>query len=230
MKKIYGYKESELFALANEVKVRGETPLARVFEKFAKTHGKAKGTVRNMYYALAKACKDQDYSKDYLNGGNLNVSVIEKFTLEEEKSLLKKVILGINAGKSVRKIIIEISNGDMKKALRLQNKYRNLKADGTLYSTCVNELIASGLLEKDFATKIVKPKLSGGVYETLQKEIDKLIERIKSGYAKENEKLKSRISVLEMENLSLKRQSYFSDAEKKRVIDFLKKEDNGAVN
>lgn len=230
MKKIYGYKSSDMLALANLVKERGEVPLSRVFEQFSKTHGKAKGTVRNMYYALAKACQNEDYASEYLGGENLKVSVIEKFSLEEEKTLLKKVILGVNAGKSVRKIIIESSNGDMKMALRLQNKYRNLKSDADLYATCVNELIASGLLSNDFATKTVKPKLKDGVYETLQKEIDKLLERIKTSYAKETEKLKTRICALETENLSLKRGAYLEDREKSGFIKFLKKDGNDAVN
>ena len=68
------------------------------------------------------------------------------------------------------------------------------------------------------------------LYETLQKEIDKLLERIKTSYAKETEKLKTRICALETENLSLKRGAYLEDREKSGFIKFLKKDGNDAVN
>ena len=231
MQKIYGYKEKDLFALAKAVKERGDRPLTYVFNEFSKSYGKAKGTVRNMYYALAKACKEKDYANKYLSGESLRVSKIKKFTSLEEKELVKKVVLGTANGKSVRKIINELSNGDMKTALRLQNKYRNIiKLNSKLYNECVNELIESGALEKDYATKRVAPKLKSGIYESLQKEIDGLIERIKSSLVSENQKLKNKISALESENLALKRQAFYNDLGEKNIIEFLKKEKENKVN
>jgi hypothetical protein len=66
MEKIYGYKEKDVFALANFIKEKGELPLSTLFERFGAINGKAKGTVRNLYYALAKKSNaDKEFCQKY---------------------------------------------------------------------------------------------------------------------------------------------------------------------
>jgi hypothetical protein len=126
MEKIYGYKEKDVLGLAQFIKNRGNASLSSVFEKYGLASGKAKGTVRNLYYALAKVSRqDDEFCKKYLNGKSLSVNQIVEFSSDEEQSLIDSILLERAQGKSVRSIIMNMANGDSRLALRYQNKYRN---------------------------------------------------------------------------------------------------------
>jgi predicted negative regulator of RcsB-dependent stress response len=59
--------------------------LSKTFEKFAIISKKAKGTIRNMYYAMTKLSKtDLEFTSKYLNGTPLSVAKVKEFTKEEE--------------------------------------------------------------------------------------------------------------------------------------------------
>ena len=80
MEKIYGYKEKDVLGLAEFIKNRGNASLSSVFEKYGLASGKAKGTVRNLYYALAKfSSENQEFCDKYLDGKPLKVSKIIEF-------------------------------------------------------------------------------------------------------------------------------------------------------
>ena len=126
MEKIYGYKEKDVIQLAKFINGRKDKTLTKTFNEFAVEHGKSKGTVRNLYYAIAKLSnKDQEFCDKYLNGQPIFVSEVENFSKEQEMELVKKVLLLKHQGKSVRNAINLLANGDAKLALRYQNKYRN---------------------------------------------------------------------------------------------------------
>ncbi len=146
MEKIYGYKERDIVGLAEFLKSRGSESLTKVFESYALKYGKAKGTVRNLYYALAKLSKeDQRFCQEYLGGQPISVSPIIEFDDGEERSLIKKIISAKCDGKSVRRAINDLAEGDSKRALRYQNKYRNaIKNKPTLINEIVDELESEG--------------------------------------------------------------------------------------
>ena len=60
MSKIYGFKQSDILELAEYVKKNQNKSKTKVFSEFAIMKNKAKGTIRNMYYALAKHSKTDE--------------------------------------------------------------------------------------------------------------------------------------------------------------------------
>ncbi len=217
MEKIYGYKEEDVLALAEFLKSRAGKSLSQVFEEFGALHGKAKGTVRNLYYALAKKSNvNPDFCKFYLQGKPLSVAKIAEFSQDEERWLLKRVLSAKRQGISVRRAILNLAAGDEKMALRYQNKYRNLiRKNNKLLTLVINEINAEqgiALLDKGSITCGNKQKNNAGraseiisptQFIRLKREIDGLIDRICDKLKRENKLLKDRVSALELENLRL---------------------------
>lgn len=198
--KIYGYKNQDVIGLINYLNESGDMPLSRVFAGYASESGKSKGTVRNLYYALAKrASSDAEFCDKFLGGRVLKVSKLEKFRDCEERALIRKILTETSKGRSVRSVITAISGGDEATALRYQNKYRNLvKKNPELIKEISNEL---GL---PFIKK------EQGVYcdlglRRLKKEIDGLVSRISAETEKENKALKKEILILRAENERLRK-------------------------
>ncbi len=186
MNKINGYTEEEATGLIEYIytgKNAGKT-LSYLFETYGKEHSRAKGSVRNYYYAFLKK-QDDSRVKKILEGKNLSASSIKPFTDEETEELLGKVLEGRSKGYSVRRSIMEASGGDEKRMLRMQNKYRNL-------------------LKKQ-PEKVEKAAREAGMPETaflqkrLEREIDALYARIAADLKRENERLRAEIDRLKGE-------------------------------
>ena len=206
MDKIYGYKEKDIIGLAQFLKQNDTQSLSAIFEKYAVINGKAKGTVRNLYYALAKKSNsDKQFCDKYLNGKPLIVSKIVEFNQLEERELIKKVLLEKQKGRSVRATIMEIANGDGKIALRYQNKYRNaIKSKPKMIAEIIEEIKSEGYFVQTSEEKTeIKNIISQAQYNRLKAEIDNLAQKISLKLRKENEYLKERINLLESENLKL---------------------------
>ncbi|MBO7149350.1 MAG: hypothetical protein J6V71_00495 [Clostridia bacterium] len=206
MEKIYGYKEKDVIGLAEFLKDRGAESLSSIFTKYALINGKAKGTVRNLYYAVAKRSNvDKEFCDKYLGGKPLAINDIAEFDADEEKKLVKQILIERQNGKSVRSVIMRLSNGDAKLALRYQNKFRNLlKNKPELIAEIVGEIKSEGKGES--LIDIEKPNkspITEQQFNRLKVEIDALIGRISSSLKKENQYLKERIAILETENLRL---------------------------
>lgn len=204
MEKIYGYKDKDIVALAEFIKEKGDNSLSNLFERFGAINGKAKGTVRNLYYALAKKSNlDKEFCQKYLNGKPIRISKIVEFTKQDEKELIKKIILQKNNGKSVRSIIMDMAKGDAKIALRYQNKYRNaIKNNPELVSEIISEINSEGNVFVQ-TKKEQKSIVSDVQFNKLKNEIDSLVQKISSKIKRENEYLKERVNRLENENLKL---------------------------
>ena len=206
MEKIYGYKTADVLELAKFIKERKNTSLSSIFAKYGSIYGKAKGTVRNLYYALAKkSVSDVDFCNKYLDGQPIKVAKIIEFSEVEEKELIKKVLLAKKSGHSVRSAIMELSNGDGKTALRYQNKFRNaVKNKPELLTQVVKELKESG--QEVFIEAVEENPLSAVADVQLKKlksEINGLVGKIAVQIRRENEFLKNRITLLERENVKL---------------------------
>jgi len=188
MNKINGYTVEEaenLVEYISEGKGEGKT-LSYLFEAYGKTHGRAKGSVRNYYYALLKSRSDERVNA-ILEGKNLEAEEIKEFTEEETDRILKDILTERSKGLSVRRAIKNIAGEDEKLMLRLQNKYRNV-------------------LKKQ-PERIKAAMLSLGISDSV-KEKDELKRRIESEinslYDKINEALKQENARLIAENKDLK--------------------------
>ena len=128
MNKINGYTEEEATGLIEYIytgKNAGKT-LSYLFETYGREHSRAKGSVRNYYYAFLKKQTEDNRVKKILEGKNLAAGEIKPFTEEETEKMLKKILMERKKGYSVRRAIMNLAAGDEKLMLRMQNKYRNL--------------------------------------------------------------------------------------------------------
>lgn len=210
MEKIYGYKEKDVIQLAKFISERKDKTLTKTFNEFAVEHGKSKGTVRNLYYALAKLSnKDQEFCDKYLNGQPIFVSEVENFSKEQEKELVKKVLLLKHQGKSVRNAINLLANGDAKLALRYQNKYRNfIKTKREELNLLLEEIKKENGVTIELETIKTQEYFNEFQLKRLKAEINGLVSRISQDLQKENQMLKERINFLQNENLKLNRLLY----------------------
>ncbi len=184
MNKINGYTEEEATGLIEYIytgKNAGKT-LSYLFETYGKEHSRAKGSVRNYYYALLKK-RDDERVERILEGKDLHAGTIRPFTEEETDELLKKVLEEKSKGYSVRRAIMNVSQGDERLMLRMQNKYRNL-------------------LKKQ-PERVQKAAREAGIPEEktflqrkLEREIDALYARLAVDLRKENQRLREELEKL----------------------------------
>ena len=195
MNKINGYTEEEaknLVEYIKEGKRKGKT-LTYLFATYGLEHGRAKGSVRNYYYALMKNEKQDERIVRLLDGSELSVEKIKEFTSEETDAVLRSILKEKSKGLSVRRAIFNLSGGDDKLMLRLQNKYRNtLKKQPQMLAEMAKEM---GLPEE--AERLIAPKKSEKpsadrdyLRRRLENEINALYDRLAQGLKEENERLR----------------------------------------
>lgn len=184
MNKINGYTQEEATGLIEYIytgRNAGKT-LSYLFETYGKEHSRAKGSVRNYYYAFLKR-QDDSRVREILNGKDLHANAIRPFTEEETDAMLDKVLAERSKGLSVRRAIMNVSGGDEKLVLRMQNKYRNLLKKQP--ERVAQAAKAAGL-----------PEEKTFLQRKLEREIDALYARLAVDLRKENARLRE-----ELENL-----------------------------
>lgn len=193
MNKINGYTEEEARELVKYVsdgKKKGQT-LTGLFAGYAAKTGRAKGSVRNYYYALLRSTGDARV-KQLLRGKNLRAEKIIPFSEEETDKMLREILTQKQKGISVRRAVLNLSGGDDKLMLRYQNKYRNVLAR---QPERIQRLMKEcGLSQSD------------GARERLEAEINGLYDRLAESLKSENKKLAEIIKKLTDENALLKLQ------------------------
>ncbi len=184
MNKINGYTEEEATGLIEYIytgKNAGKT-LSYLFETYGREHNRAKGSVRNYYYAFLRKREDARVQR-ILAGKDLKAGEIRPFTEEETDEMLRKVLTEKSKGMSVRRAIQNLSAGDEKLMLRMQNKYRNLvKKQPERIRRIARE---AGL-----------PEEKTFLQRRLEREIDALYERIAAGLKEENARLRAELEKL----------------------------------
>ncbi len=119
-----GWKKSERTALLKAVKegqAKGES-LKDIFANFGKVHNRKGDSVRNFYYA---SISESAFRGEKING--IEKKDIEVFSENQIKKLSIAILSACAKGMSVRGAISQMTK-DKSKALRYQNKYRNLLA------------------------------------------------------------------------------------------------------
>lgn len=193
MNKINGYTEEEAKSLVeyvSEGRKNGQT-LSALFAGYAEKTGRAKGSVRNYYYALLRTTGDARV-KQMLRGKNLRAEKIVPFSEEETDRILREILMQKQRGVSVRRAVLNLAGGDDKLMLRYQNKYRNVASK-----------------QPDRMERLMKEcNLSAGATarEKLEKEINGLYDRLASSLKEENKRLTALIKRLTDENALLKLQ------------------------
>ena len=173
MNKINGYTQEEATGLIEYIytgRNAGKT-LSYLFETYGKEHSRAKGSVRNYYYAFLKR-QDDSRVREILNGKDLHANAIRPFTEEETDAMLDKVLAERSKGLSVRRAIMNVSGGDEK----LLKKQPERVAQAAK---------AAGL-----------PEEKTFLQRKLEREIDALYARLAVDLRKENARLRE-----ELENL-----------------------------
>jgi len=193
MNKINGYTEEEAKNLVDYVangKREGKT-LSGLFASYAKKTGRAKGSVRNYYYALLRSTGD-DRVKNLLKDKDLKAEKILPFTEEETDRILKEILRQKSKGVSVRRAVLNLSHGDDKLMLRYQNKYRNV-----------------AMKQPERIEKLMREcGLNGGdgMRRRIEEEINGLYDKLASSLKEENRRLTAMIKRLTDENALLKLQ------------------------
>lgn len=193
MNKINGYTEEEAKSLVHFIcagRKSGKT-LSGMFEDYAHRTGRAKGSVRNYYYALLRSGGDERVRK-LLRGTGLKAEKIAAFSEEETDAMLKAILTQKSKGISVRRAVLNLSGGDDKLMLRYQNKYRNVLAK---QPERMQKLMREcGIDGADDARK------------KLEEEINGLYDRLASSLKDENKRLTATIKKLMDENALLRLQ------------------------
>lgn len=126
-----GWNEKEIKTLFNIIEKNAEKnlPIMRSFEQFSKKSRKNKLTIRNFYYNFIKILKNnpQVASKYEIDLSKHSVQNFEHFDENQEKELMANIEELMNKGHSAREACQKLSGGDIKKMIRLQNKYQNCK-------------------------------------------------------------------------------------------------------
>lgn len=137
----------KLFSLCDKAKKSG-TSLSAAFTEIAEATGRSVNSVRNYYYGQAKTFElvPEIAAKLGIKSTKIKRDAFVPFEADEIRELIEKVIVGKANGKSVRATIFEMADGDSKKALRLQNKYRSvLRSHRDDVENVMNELSARGV-------------------------------------------------------------------------------------
>lgn len=193
MEKINGYTKEEAESLVKYVcegKGKGKT-LTRIFEEYADRSGRAKGSVRNYYYALLKSA-DNEEVKRILEGTALKAEDVRPFTDEETDVILREILKQKSKGISVRRAVLNLAGGNDKLMLRYQNKYRNVMAK-----------------QPDRIEKIMREagySVSDEGKKAIEDKINTLYEELNAGLKEENKRLTAVIKKLTDENYLLKLQ------------------------
>lgn len=193
MEKINGYTKEEAQSLVKfvcEGKVQGKT-LTRIFGEYAQKAGRAKGSVRNYYYALLKS-SDNEAVKELLKGTQLKAEESKPFTDEETDKILKAILTAKSRGISVRKAVLNLSGGDDKLMLRYQNKYRNVMAK---QPERIEKLMKEAGYDVDDEGK-----------KAIEEKINALYDELNAGLKEENKRLTAVIKKLMDENFLLRLQ------------------------
>ncbi len=202
MAKMTEQQIKELLGLAYEAKSRGES-LSKVFEDFAKRTGRAQGSIRNVYYSsLKQTSSDEEYKRSVLGEKNLSPAKIISFEDCETDFLLEKILTGVTFGKSVRRVISEMTENP-KLALRYQNKYRNVVRFDRKRVQAIRQRIIEDYGKCYDPYKESAP--SDELLSKLKREINLLCDKIALEQREENQSLKQKILELEQERNELLR-------------------------
>ena len=169
-----------LFAYVKTASEKGKG-LVWAFSKMSDETGRSVNSVRNYYYSQLKMFELVPTLATDLGITLINTQrdEFELFSEAEIRSLVETIVTAKAGGKSVRAAISEMSDGDEKKALRLQNKYRSMITHHRDKVTQImNELGGKGVeYYNPYSKSIVKEGENVSNYQKLTEYISSLDEK-----------------------------------------------------
>ena len=169
-----------LFAYVKTASEKGKG-LVWAFSKMSDETGRSVNSVRNYYYSQLKMFELVPTLATDLGITLINTQrdEFELFSEAEIRSLVETILTAKAGGKSVRAAISEMSDGDEKKALRLQNKYRSMITHHRDKVTQImNELGGKGVeYYNPYSKSIVKEGENVSNYQKLTEYISSLDEK-----------------------------------------------------
>ena len=117
----------QLFSLVEQYKKQGK-PIIDAFYEHAKNYGRQPLSVRNFYYSKVDEISSNAQMQNKLA---INIKLHEKnnyakFDERQTQKLLEQIKKRTSEGLSIRKVCLELANGNAKELLRFQNKYREI--------------------------------------------------------------------------------------------------------
>lgn len=149
-RKCVGWQEGEtarLFSAVQEAQSQG-APLRRVFETLSTDLHRKPNSIRNYYYACLRQERAAENDADKSQPHPPCVQRFVPFTEQETHDLVRQVLIGRGEGKSVRACVMQLANGDHRRMLRYQNKYRAVvRHQPQLVAAVGDELAKEGLTQ-----------------------------------------------------------------------------------
>ena len=228
--KILGWTIQEIADLVSVIKNNDSGNMVNGFEKYAKSSGRKTYSVRNFFYRLINLASQNDDIADLLKANKVELPSVSHFEKEEEENILRTLL--VDNGKSVRNTCFELSNGDVKQAIRLQNKYRNLiKQNNNLVTSIRAELEREGKVCRKINNKnIIKLNLTASQNIITEKEIQSLfwgLVRLVKRSAEEELEMRQNF---EMKMANSKLQETAIDLKRKEVLIRELREQNKSLN
>lgn len=220
MKGYWGNDEVKaLFREVEKCLARGEN-LKKAIENHAKKYSRACGSVRNYYYGEISRLKGDEtrLKKLGIDLSKHSKNSFEYFSKEEEDEFYSKIKDMVAKGMSVRKACFNLANGDGRKMLRYQNKYRTLcknicdkKPDNIIQFKKRSNSITDSEIQALFAglVRLVKRSAQEDAEAKIRERSEQLNSQLRKTMAllgereHELEKLKGEILIVKKENEKL---------------------------
>lgn len=214
-------EEVKTFFKFVEIKKSEGLSLVNTFEAYAKCTRRHKNSVRNFYYGKLESlqrnparcdCLGVDIEKHMIKG-------VVPFAADDTKKLISDIESLLSAGYSVRGACFELSGGDAKGMIRLQNKYRQetkykrKEQMGNIIKMPIKkETISDGEINALFLglIKLIKKQERETQHEQFERIITEGNEKLKMAFAEiisnryKMDRLREQIKILTMQNEKLK--------------------------
>ncbi len=187
-----------LFENVEKIKSNNK-PLKNAFIEHAVKYGRKPNSVRNYYYHEIDNLKSD---KERLNVLKIDLSKHLKssiiyFSAEEEQTLMKEIDKLVKDGVSVRKACYTLSNGDVGKMLRYQNKYRNYISKNKENKIVSNDNIIKFTKKKNIISESEIQSLFMGLVRLVKRNtIEEINDKIKIEF--ENKNIELRKTLIEL--------------------------------
>ena len=208
------WKDEEVIALFKQVEncKNKNKSLRFAFEAHAQQFKRKPNSIRNYYYKEVDNLLNDKARADRLK---LDLEAHKKshfdfFDIEEEKNMIKEIENFVKDGMSVRSACFKLSNGDLTKMTRLQNKYQNIKKNNVIPFRQKRKVLSESEINS-LLLGLVKLIKKNAVEEYLQNDNSSFVQNsiMKKAFCELNEKdsqilrLKSEFERLKRENQEL---------------------------
>ena len=124
--KILGWTITDIKDLLHTIKQKNYNNLVQAFQEFADKTNRKTFSVRNFYYKLIKEYDSNPNIKKIIKANKLDSDLKTNHFSDSETNILLRKLLRFDRKESIRQSCMELANGDTKKMIRYQNKFRNL--------------------------------------------------------------------------------------------------------